>query len=92
MPVVYTIDRQQAPVGDLYAMPEKKNKKEKKDSRRQTPTTPYALYQDPSTIERQQAPTGDLYAMPDKGKGKGSRQNVSDDKCFLLFSTILFLS
>ena len=57
-------------------MPEKTKKKEKKDSRRQTPITPYALYQDPTTIERQQAPTGDLYARPDKGKWIGSHRQI----------------
>ena len=60
-------------------MPDKKKKKEKKDSRQQTPIIPnmgQALYQDPTTIECLQAPTGDLYAIPDKGKGKGSRRQV----------------
>jgi hypothetical protein len=54
-----TIERQAAPTGDLYAMPEKPK------GRREPPTQPeLATYQDPNTIQRQQAPTGDLYALP----------------------------
>ena len=51
-------DHQQAPTGDLYALPEKKG------SRRQAPSAPKdtPTYQDPGTIQRQQAPTGDMYA------------------------------
>ena len=57
-----SIDHQQAPTGDIYALPEKKG------SRRQPPSAPKETptYQDPDTIQRQQAPTGDLYALPEK--------------------------
>ena len=89
-----TIERQQAPTGDLYAMPDKGKGK---GSRRQAPTTPSAenaTYQDPNTIERQQAPTGDLYAMPEK-KPKYTevqKQNVSHEKCLsLMFLCLLLL-
>ena len=46
--------------GDLYAMPDKGNK------RRAPPQPEMATYQDPNTIQRQHAPTGDLYAIPEK--------------------------
>ena len=55
-----TIEHHKAPTGDLYAMPEKSNK------RRAPPQPEMATYQDPNTIQRQQAHTGDLYALPDK--------------------------
>lgn len=85
-----SIQRQQAPTGDLYAMPEKGKGK---GSRRQAPTTPSAenaTYQDPNTIEHQQAPTGALYAMPEK-KPKYTevqKQNVGQEKCL----SVLFIS
>ena len=56
------VEHEQAPTGDLYALPEKKG------SRRQPPSAPKETptYQDPDTIKRQQAPTGDMYALPEK--------------------------
>lgn len=52
---------EEAPTGDLYAMPDK-------PKRRPPPSHVLkpATYQDPDTIQRQQAPTGDFYPMPDK--------------------------
>ena len=60
-----TIERQQAPTGDFYAVPDR-NKKS--TVRRDPPAAPteLATYQDPSTIQHETAPTGDLYAIADK--------------------------
>lgn len=75
-----TIQREQAPTGDMYAIPDK--------PRRNAPTTPSAnvhhqpempTYQDPNTIQREQAPTGDMYAIPEKKPvySQVNKENVS---------------
>ena len=71
-----TIERQQGPTGDLYALPDKKST----GSRRQppaAPTTELATYQDPNTIQHETAPTGALYAMPDKKQTVAAKQVCS---------------
>ena len=61
-----TIQRKQAPTGDLYTQPDKPSRRQPPPPGGSQQMTEMATYQDPNTIERQQAPTGDMYAMPQK--------------------------
>ena len=61
-----TIQRRQAPTGDLYTQPDKPSRRQPPPPGGSQQTTEMPTYQDPSSIQRQQAPTGDMYAMPQK--------------------------